>query len=52
LHGSVALRLTGDLLALPELRRWGGTLNAITLVVFALTIIFVKLRALGREPKA
>jgi hypothetical protein len=52
LHASVAARIAGDLLALPALRRWGGTLNVVTLVVFALSVVFVKLRARLRAREA
>jgi hypothetical protein len=35
LHASLVLRIGGDLLAQPELRRWGGLLNATAMVLFA-----------------
>jgi hypothetical protein len=37
LHASLALRLAGDLLLAPDLRRWGGLLNAVALLLFFMT---------------
>lgn len=34
LHGSLILRIAGDLAGLPGLRRWGGMLNAVAIVAF------------------
>ncbi len=34
LHASLALRLVGDLAGLPDLRRWGGLLNAAAIGLF------------------
>ncbi len=36
LHGSLALRVTGDLSGLDQLRLWGGLLNAVVIVGFLL----------------
>lgn len=45
LHGSVALRVSADLLALPALRHAAGVLNVAALLAFALSVVVVKLRA-------
>ena len=37
LHGSLALRVAGDLLGQPALRRWGGLLNGVALLLFLAT---------------
>jgi len=37
LHGSLALRVAGDLLGQPVLRRWGGLLNGVALLLFLAT---------------
>ena len=34
LHVSLAVRIAGDLLALPDVRRWGGLLNAAAILLF------------------
>ena len=34
LHASLALRLAGDLAGLPDLRQWGGLLNAAAILLF------------------
>jgi hypothetical protein len=47
LHLSLLMRLSGDLLREFEIRRWGGLLNAVALVLFG---ALVALRA--RKPKA
>jgi hypothetical protein len=39
LHISLILRLTGDLLLMPGLRRWGGMLNGIALLLFLLNSV-------------
>jgi hypothetical protein len=36
LHASLLLRLVGDLAAWPDLRRWGGLLNAVAVLLFVL----------------
>jgi hypothetical protein len=36
LHASLLLRVLGDLAAWPELRRWGGLLNAVAVLLFLL----------------
>ena len=53
LHASLALRLVGDLLALTEIRAWGGALNAASIVLFLLNTARAALRAdLGRRVAA
>ena len=34
LHGSLLLRVAGDLLGLPDARRWGGLLNEVAILLF------------------
>lgn len=36
LHGSLLLRVLGDLTAWPEMRRWGGLLNVLAILLFML----------------
>ena len=48
LQVSLLLRLAGDLLDMPLARRWGGLLNAITLLLFLL-ITLLAVRRAGRE---
>jgi len=40
LHASLAVRLGGDLLALPPVRAWGGLLNAAAIVLFLLNTVW------------
>ncbi len=44
LHLSLALRVLGDVFALPELRRLGGLGNALAIVTFAVAVMFVRSR--------
>ncbi len=39
LHGSLLLRVMGDLALLPELRQWGGMFNVIALLLFLALVI-------------
>jgi hypothetical protein len=49
LHASLLVRLTGDWLAVPECRAWGGALNAVALLTFVLGTITAVIR--GRAPR-
>jgi hypothetical protein len=49
LHVSLLLRLTGDWLALPQWRAWGGALNGIALLAFVLGTIAAVLRGLAKK---
>ena len=42
-HASLVLRILGDLVVWPEARRWGGLLNAIAMLLFAV-VTFVAAR--------
>lgn len=44
LHGSLLLRVAGDLAADYELRRWGGMLNALTLLFFLAVMAYAARR--------
>lgn len=48
LHASVALRVGADLVGHARLRQWGGSLNVVALVAFALSVASVKLAARAR----
>jgi hypothetical protein len=50
LHISLVLRTTGDLAGLVELRRWGGMLNAATILLFALIIVLSVVHATRKAP--
>lgn len=39
LHVSLALRVIGDLFTVIELRRWGGMMNAVSIIAFLITTI-------------
>jgi hypothetical protein len=45
LHGSLLLRVVGDLLAWPAARQWGGLLNAAALLLFLLNTALAMMRA-------
>jgi hypothetical protein len=45
LHASLVLRLLGDLVACAEARRWGGLLNAIAILLFAMVTFAAARRA-------
>lgn len=45
LHASLALRVAGDLLALEDMRMWGGMLNGITVLAFAVMVVATVLAA-------
>jgi hypothetical protein len=49
LHGSLALRVAGDLLAWPEARRWGGLLNVLVLLVFIANTLWVIRRSKANQ---
>ena len=43
LHASLALRVAADLAGLADLRRWGGMLNGIALLLFlAVTVLALR----------
>jgi hypothetical protein len=44
LHSSLVVRIVGDFLAYPELRRWGGLLNAAAILLFLAVMILSILR--------
>lgn len=44
LHGSVALRVTADLMLWSDLRRWGAALNVVTLMLFAVCVLVARRR--------
>lgn len=50
LHLSLAIRVGGDLLTALEVRRWGGLLNAVTIVVFV--ALLLRTAILGRRASA
>jgi hypothetical protein len=54
LHLSLAFRILGDLAGFGSIRRWGGLLNAVTLVTFLLVTVWFVLRgrANGGAPQA
>jgi hypothetical protein len=58
LHGSLAVRIAGDLLPDPALRRWGGLFNAVAILLFlAVTLVpwaslQAKARGARRQPAA
>lgn len=39
LHASLALRIAGDLLPVPDWRRWGGLRNALALLLFLVNTV-------------
>ncbi len=45
LHLSLALRVAGDLAGIGALRRWGGVLNAVTLLMFLLITVWAAISA-------
>lgn len=45
LHGSLALRIAADLLAHSSLRAWGGTLNAVAIVLFFAVMVVSVIRS-------
>jgi hypothetical protein len=49
LHASLLVRLTGDCLMLPPWRAWGGALNGIALLAFALGTITAVVRGLAKK---
>lgn len=51
LHAALLLRLSGDLLQMADLRRWGGMLNAISIVLYLLILIATNLKAIRTAPK-
>ena len=51
LHLSIAVRLAGDLAAVPPLRAWGAALNAIAILAFILSTIAAIVRG-RRRPAA
>jgi hypothetical protein len=40
LHGSLVLRITGDMLFWQSIRRWGGLLNEVAVILFLLVTVF------------
>jgi hypothetical protein len=50
LHLSLALRVTGDLLAWPQARRWGGLLNVLVLLVFIANTLWAIHRSKATQP--
>jgi hypothetical protein len=53
LHASLAIRLAGDVAGLVAVRRWGGMLNAVAILLFLLTTASSVLRgSLGRQVTA
>lgn len=50
LHAALLLRLCGDLLHMTDLRRWGGMLNAISIVLYLLILIATNLKTLRTRP--
>jgi hypothetical protein len=52
LHVSLALRVAGDLAGVGAIRRWGGLLNAVTLLVFLLITAWAAISArAGRDSR-
>ena len=47
LHASIALRIVGDLTAQQELRRWGGLLNEVAIVLFVAVTLVAARRGSG-----
>ncbi|MBC7951606.1 MAG: hypothetical protein H7Z12_07250 [Rhodospirillaceae bacterium] len=45
LHGSLVLRIAGDLLALEPIRMWGGMLNGVAVLGFVVMVVGTVLRA-------
>ena len=45
LHLSLAMRVVGDLLGLFDLRRWGGMLNAVALLMFVMCMVYAARQA-------
>jgi hypothetical protein len=52
LHGSLALRVAGDLAGLPALRAWGGLLNEAALLVFLAGMAAATVRARRQAVRA
>lgn len=49
LHLSLILRVSGDLLFLPGIRRWGGLLNEVAILLFLLVTVIVIRRGRQRD---
>jgi hypothetical protein len=47
LHGSLILRIAGDVLGIFSLRRWGGLFNGVAILIFLVNTVI----AIGREQK-
>jgi hypothetical protein len=52
LHGSLVLRVMGDLLMDAGVRRWGGMLNALALLGYVAAMVFAARRARLKGPAA
>jgi len=52
LHGSLVMRLTGDLLQVSAYRRMGGAFNAIALLLFVIVMATSVLRARSSSPQS
>jgi hypothetical protein len=48
LHGSLLLRFVGDVASLPDARAWGGLLNAVAILLFAVLTIRAARRSTQR----
>ncbi len=51
LHLSLLMRISGDLWAVAELRKWGGLFNGLSFLLYLITVIFLMVQSHLKEKK-